>query len=345
MSTIAASVGSFGRNGKASCSNEIPRGREQPPASLEKERRQQALKPPIPEKKAVRANSEPHTKERKRASPFRIKAGYLVALRHRDGGNNVTAVSPSGITKDLSNLRSPDHFFDVWTDPVPGRDEGLALIGKRVRCIFPLFVTADDQSQRAQTRLLEGEIVAIVDYESNWPIQQRRRSNRDANPFAVELLVDKSALVTLPFLERVDENVDYANLRPVQKKRQRFEDIIRGENKIVVRVLLEDNSGSITSKGDSSNLVAKWAMRKRVPLQMSGPARYEQLFGEETSLAGMETMSNENFALKSSKTGHTATAFQQGTGEPLFEKAPHESTSENDGIDAVQRGNYSADKV
>lgn len=299
MSSVARAASELPRKGDAS--NMGIRSQE---STLKKE---ETSKSSVPTTKSNQALAEQKKKGRKRESPFRIKAGCLVALRHSDGGNKITAVLPSGKTNDLSNLRSVEHFVDVWADPMPGRDEGLALIGKKVRCFFPKFVLAENQPKRATTRILEGEIVALPEYESNWLIQQQRRRNREACHFTIELLVDASALVSLPFLQRVDESVDFANMRPSEKKRQQYEEIIRGKGKIAVRVTLADHSKIALSKGLSQqlDLVSKWAIRKRVPLKVTGTARYEHLFGEEIVEAAANETLKENSALTLPDNGNT----------------------------------------
>jgi len=157
-------------------------------------------------------------------------------------------------------------YSQVWTDPQQGRDEGLALIGRRVRCCFPKSVL----SNGASTRIIEGEVISLVDYDTQWHVQRLRRQQRETSFTAVELLVDRKALEALPFLERTDEDVDTSTMSATEKKRQHFEDVIRGKNLVTVKVNLADASSITVDKESASteDLIAKWVIRKRVPLPL-----------------------------------------------------------------------------
>jgi histone-lysine N-methyltransferase SETD1 len=159
-----------------------------------------------------------------------------------------------------------ESYSEVWTDPLPGRDEGLALIGRQVRCCFPKSVLRDGD-RPASSRILEGEIVSLVDYENQWLLQREHRRKRQACFTTVEMLVDRNILKELPFLERSEEDVDTSNMAVTEKKRHYFEQVIRGKNNVIVRVNLGDSSRITCAKDET--LVAKWVIRKLVKIPES----------------------------------------------------------------------------
>lgn len=206
-------------------------------------------------------------KKKKRHSPFRIRVGCLVALRYRPRGNSLKRIGPSGEVLSVDR----ESYSEVWTDPLPGRDEGLALIGRRVRCCFPKSVLSEGD-RPASSRIIEGEIVSLIDYENQWLLQKERRRRREPFYTTVELLVDRNVLKELPFLERTDEDVDTSNMSATEKKRLHFEELIRGMNNVTVKVNLGDSSRISCGKEDGTCLVAKWVIRKRVKLPELKPA-------------------------------------------------------------------------
>ena len=264
-------------------------------------------------------------KKRKRPSPFRIKVGCVVALRHKPGvGNRVAMLiqqqqqsSQDGSSEDnaettkkvvpLHSLAGNHNHVEVWTDPVPGRDQGLALIGRRVRCVFvrKLKTKTDDPQQpvaiSTKKYIVEGEVVSIVDYYyDNTTSKVGERQQRDGmGGLTVELLVDQELLTSVPFLERTDEAVDVSQLKKESAKRAyKNEERIRGKNKAIVKVTLEDPSGVVPHSEESKanhddnlkdkdgddntdattkkkkkkrQLIAKWAIRKRVPAKPGLP--------------------------------------------------------------------------
>jgi histone-lysine N-methyltransferase SETD1 len=196
-------------------------------------------------------------KKKKRHSPFRIKMGCIVALRYREVGNDLKRASDNG-----GATQSPT-YHAVWTDPHFRRDDGLALIGRRIRACFPKDVLSN---HGASTRIVEGEVVSIVDYETptQWPYK------------LVELLVDCKMLEALPFLEQTDKAVDTSIMSSTEKKRQHFENVIRGKDKVTVRVNLADCGKEIDKQTASKHLVAKWVIRKRIPLPSNGKEEQAQ---------------------------------------------------------------------
>ena len=242
---------------------------------------------------------EPSTKKRKRQSPFRIKVGCVVALRYRPTtGNHVTMIVPPEASSEtnkpkkhaIQSLAGSEAFAEVWTDPIPGRDEGLALIGRRVRCCFVRPISAPTQQMssggaKTKSYIVQGEVVSVLDYGSKgWLAEQQkgRRKRTSKAGFTVELLVDRDILTKAPFLQRVDEDIDINKLKKESaKKTQRNEEIVRGKNKVTVKVTLEDPSGLVphevknnnnnNNNDDMNRDIAKWAIRKRIPNKPGKP--------------------------------------------------------------------------
>jgi len=183
------------------------------------------------------------TKTKKTASPFRIKVGCVVALRHQPASNTVDAVISGNRRQVLPN----DSIIHVWSSPVAGRDESLALIGKRVRCHFPKRLV-----EGKKRRVLEGEVIRLVDYCKRKP----------GKPWKVELLIERGMLQHFDFLTRVDEDVDISKLNEKAKRNYRNELRIRGEGKVVVKMRLQA-VGSL-----QTNNCVQWAIQKQVPAKL-----------------------------------------------------------------------------
>ena len=197
-------------------------------------------------------NSKSSSNSKKKSSPFRIKVGCLVALRHDSAGNNSVEVidnTTSGASSKASKRRllPNDSLVHVWADPVPGRDESLALVGKRIRCTFPKNLV-----QGKKRRVLEGEIVRLVDYVKRKP----------GKPWKVDLLIDRSMLEYFEFLTRVDEDVDLSQLNEKARRNHQNEMRIRGENKVIVKMRLQ-HPGS-----DQINNCVQWVIQKKIPAKL-----------------------------------------------------------------------------
>ena len=232
-------------------------------------------------------------RKKKYASPFRIKIGCIVALRYRPRGNRISVMMPDvdpdvdadpslsaggGVEEESTNTYwepvATARFSEVWTDPRRGRDDGLALIGSRIRCFFPKAILSEPYN--AGSRLLEGTVVNVV-RDSEDQVAQQQRESSGYSSLLVDLLVDnkndKTLSVSLPFLKRIDDDglSDTAgkNLKESEKRRRQYEERIKGgKHKAVVRVSLSD-CGSSHSAGKTNNpLEAKWVIRKRVPTKI-----------------------------------------------------------------------------
>jgi SET domain len=139
-----------------------------------------------------------------RGSPFRIRVGCVVALRsHRAECPSLDVVSTSAATGEKSKVQlfpplggaGAESWIRVWTDPIPGRDEGLNLIGKRVRMQVPMLTPTQEKS------VLEGEIIRLLDYV---PSSATHRLPKPHKPLRVEILIDSRQLQNFPFLKRVE---------------------------------------------------------------------------------------------------------------------------------------------
>lgn len=204
---------------------------------------------------AEASTNEAGGKTRKRFSPFRVKMGCVVALRHNAGKNN-TSVSErvnSSSTNVGRQILPEDSFINVWVDPVPGRDESLSLIGKRIRCRFPRQLLGNDKKRR----VLEGEVISLVDFSKRKP----------GKPWKVELLIDREMLQHFPFLTRMDEDVDMSQL-PNDKARRNYRNELRmrgGANMVVVKMRL-GHPGSESSQSTSNHV--QWVIQKRIPTKL-----------------------------------------------------------------------------
>ena len=195
-------------------------------------------------------------KNRKRPSAFRIKTGSLVALRYRPEGNNVQDTNGN-------SLQETPHLsvVETWIDPIPGYHQGIMIIGCRIRCCFPKSVLAD---AAVSARILEGDVVGLVNYQHHAAKLRHAMRNRAAGFMPVDLLIDRSSI--LPFLQCIDKDVDVSAFTENERKRFRYEQTIRGKNKVTVRVNLGISYGvKHCSEGiDNDTLVCKWVIRERV---------------------------------------------------------------------------------
>jgi hypothetical protein len=183
----------------------------------------------------------------------------------------VTLESSEGIclTDQATSVNeTASSFSEVWADPQPGHDEGLALIGSRIRCCFEKNVLSETFDKRATTRFLEGEIISVIDYDSQFRQHRSCKRRREAYGTKVAMLVDHDRLESLPFLKRLDSDVDPTQLSLSLKREYINEQTIRGVNKALVQVVLGESSG-MTLRKNSSSLEARWVIRKRVPTKRS----------------------------------------------------------------------------
>jgi SET domain len=204
----------------------------------------------------------------------------------KEGGFDSVVVddeqSPSRQRKPQQQLPDPvtkAHFCEVWTDPQHGRDDGLALIGSRVRVVYSKAALAqlypDSASTSSSPRMIEGEVVSIVDYERHYARQRDAWRRRESCPTLVELLIDNREnknCTLMPFLKRTDEVLTESDLRCMKESERRsYMNELRikgGPSRAVVRVLLCDintvATSSIARSHPSKLPEGRWVVRKRV---------------------------------------------------------------------------------
>jgi len=273
---------SNGHNGSSSHGkiDEVPNGRSSALAAAPSPR-------PAPAKKG--------SKRKRGGGPFRIKVGCLVAVRQNQGITDVSWINSDGTrpssAQQMSLPSSKVSYSDVWTDPQPGRDEGFALVGKRVRCCFPKSVMKGKYgvSQRSPTlRVVEGEIVALI--VSNQQQQQQQgnggalsadhnasSSTTTSTPsegITVDVLVDNKFMDAAPFLQRSEPKVDVAKLDPKAKRQFQMEERIRGKDKTIVRMELCKLPRLGSSQKSKTAMMARWVIRRRVPTRLSATDSY-----------------------------------------------------------------------
>jgi histone-lysine N-methyltransferase SETD1 len=211
-----------------------------------------------------------------RNSPFRIKVGTVIAWRDSPASrtSSSTAALCFQLVKEEEGTPSTDQtpttttiktidlssLVPVWTDPVPPRDYGYNLIGKRIRCFFP-------NTQHNKRRVLEGE---IIHFEMVEEVEEHEQNPPPPPPYTVHVLIDQNMMEHFPSLKRTDDdpknNKDHKTLTPKQRKHQQLEQRIRGINKIAVEIKLQNPKNKGGKASVKSGL--KWAIQKRVPLQL-----------------------------------------------------------------------------
>ena len=185
------------------------------------------------------------------------------------GASRSFSLSPlSAAVPSVSSVSSA--LVAVWTDPIAGRDEGLALIGKRVRCILPKL--SPDQKRR----VLEGLIVRLPDHAKQQ--QQQPQQQQQQRPIKVELLIDKSMLQYFPFLpvcteegnDDTDRNKKASNhqktsvVSDVSRRNAKLEQLIRGNNKVTIKIKLANRLPPLP--GQLAGI--PWAILKLVPAKL-----------------------------------------------------------------------------
>ncbi|KAL9188194.1 hypothetical protein ACHAXT_006572 [Thalassiosira profunda] len=221
----------------------------------------------------------------KEFSPFRVKVGCVVAVRFRKlvhGGN--PSIVP--VVKDGEGFRALDKGmngqggkkpaakkgavnrhakqYEVWADPVPGEDDGLSLLGSWIRCAYPKsFVSKwakkHSRNGTAPKRHVEGNVVSILG------------SDLDGQKgIAVGLLVDGSVLETLPYLQVLSDDSPDDTISSSEKVRRKLEAQIRGEEKVLVKVVLASSIDRRERVKADPGVVSQWFVRKRVSAKPAG---------------------------------------------------------------------------
>ena len=178
-------------------------------------------------------------------------------------GTNTTGAEET-TTKEKNRTKRSLKYYEVWSDPIAGKDDGLALLGSWIKCVFTKsFIinwqkNNDNDAQEKLGRFVEGNVISIL-------------GNRECGQrgMPVCLLIDRSLIKSLPFLEVVSDDVIDTTLSSSAKKRRELEAKIRGEDKVVVRVVLA--SIFDRTKGTKSDPSAvSWVIRKRVSAKPAG---------------------------------------------------------------------------
>jgi len=253
-------------------------------------------------------------KKRKRSSPFRIKVGCVVAVRYRSIGNNIRVIRPLSSIESNASTKERCSSVEVWTDPIAGRDDGYALVGQRVRCIFPKTILQlgkvessppAPKEKETSSRILEGEVISIISQR-----RRRKRAQGYHGEIVVDLLIDREAAKNVPYLPRTDQEdkQKVKNAGDAEKKRRKYEEIIRGKNKVSVRVTLSGKPAGDIKSGD---LQARWVIRKQIPVPTSPP-------NNKTNTAAPDMVDSESVATdtqeKNSKQKPVATNWYVGDG-------------------------------
>ncbi|GAX21057.1 histone-lysine N-methyltransferase SETD1 [Fistulifera solaris] len=242
-------------------------------------------------------------KKRKRTGPFRIQAGCVVALRLRPQLQHcrISVVRrPSAENGEeaslLQSIAWDDAFTWTWTKPCIGRDEGLTLIGKRIRCVFP---KAPD-NPKSRDKLLEGEIIRLVDYGE----KQLRGTKRS---FTVELLIDKKDAGRFSFLANGFEGRETGE----KTKKQQLEEIIRGKDtvSVIVNLIKPWWMEYQPNQELDSTKFARWDIQKLVPTKLfHRPAA-------TNSKSDTESVQTENMAKERRKSKETISTAARYLGD------------------------------
>jgi len=174
---------------------------------------------------------------------------------------------PTAKDKPTTTKRQPKHY-EVWSSPIPGQDDGLSLLGSWIRCAFPKsFVskwqkennTNEETNAPPVGRILEGNVISI-----------HGRSSSNQSGIAVSMLVDRSSIKTLPYLQVESDDTNDTTISSSEQKRRKLEAKIRGEDKVVAKVKLASIFDQRNGTKLSPGVVSQWAIRKRVSAKPCG---------------------------------------------------------------------------
>lgn len=155
--------------------------------------------------------------------------------------------------------------YEIWSSPIPGKDDGLSLLGSWIKCILPQPTTIEDNHRnaaiRTPKRALEGNVISIGKNECN------------ESGIKVVLLVDRKDIESHSNLHVLEDKklVDDATTSSSELRMRALEAKIRGENKVAVQVTLastfDQRKGSKPLDPDG---ISQWAVRKRVIAKPAG---------------------------------------------------------------------------
>ena len=175
-------------------------------------------------------------------------------------------------------------YSELWLEPITGRDDGLALIGKMIRCLFPKSTIQDSQSNlplekrpdSTKSRTLQGIVIQNLSCLANSSTSDSARG-LGLGGTKVRLLVDSTAIQDMPFLRVCNQDMeDGEGLSKGERKRREYERIIRGKDKMEVEVVLANicDMGLLSLpkyKEEGFNYVPpRWRIRKQIPIADRG---------------------------------------------------------------------------
>lgn len=209
----------------------------------------------------------------KGVNPFRVKVGTVVAIRYRnlsEGGNPSVVQLPTNKQSRLSAKGKPK-LFEVWAEPIAGRDDGVALLGSRIKCVFTKSFVENWRKKNAsifnpdstiQYRV-EGNVVSVLGNDDQL-----------GSSISVGLLVDREKIKFMPYLHVISDDKTNETL----SSSKRIEDKIRGEKKVIVKVDLASVMDKRKGLKLHRSVVKQWVVRKRVLAKPSGkkPAKSER---------------------------------------------------------------------
>jgi hypothetical protein len=187
---------------------------------------------------------------------------YNPGQREQSGASGATQSSGRKMCVGTQRFSKP---YEIWSSAIPGVDDGLSLLGSWIRCVFPKsFITQwlkknRNGSNDTPGRTVEGTVISIPGNDSC-----------EQHDVLVCILVDRSALISLPYLKVVSDDPTEVRHSSSETKRRKLEAMIRGENKVVVQVTLASVFHQRIGSKLEPGVVSKWAVRKRVFAKPAG---------------------------------------------------------------------------
>ncbi|KAL3827207.1 hypothetical protein ACHAXA_006762 [Cyclostephanos tholiformis] len=187
---------------------------------------------------------------------------YNPRQRWESGSSDVTQSSGKERRVGTKRISKP---YEIWSPAIPGVDDGLSLLGSWIRCVFPKsFITRWRKENMnginsSPGRTVEGTVISILG-----------KDNDERNGVSVCILVDRSALKSLPYLQAIPDDSNDIMHSSSERKRRRLEAMIRGENKVVVQVTLASVFHQRIGYKFEPGVVSQWAVRKRVLAKPAG---------------------------------------------------------------------------
>ncbi len=267
------------------------------------------------------------TKKKKKFSPFRAKVGCVVAIRFRkltDGGNpnvvwlvhernsskpcggggdakdghetvkiNNTPIIVDGANSDTAQgctgaFAKQTSKYEVWSLPIPGKDDGLSLLGSWIRCAMPHPASKENRNaaKKSSLRALEGNVISIRD------------NDYSESSIKVVMLVDRKDFDTYSDLQLAADTLDDATTSSSERKKRDFEAEaqIRGKDKVAVEVTLASLSDQRRGSKLDPGVIKDWAVMKRVTAKSESQAPPCQQTGNGTDRSALESSTRESIS-------------------------------------------------